>query len=200
VQVDAVDNEVGNVKHHRAVMIAGILTWSASAVASASAQNLTLGLEADVMQMCGAFNGQTSAVEVDFGALANTPIDRQLLRRAGSITYRCNNRNGFTRSIASQNGGYMTLNGEATNDAARRIPFTMSQSGANGFAQRQLTTPMVTSHRDGVTSARLLRGSGGNVSFRASGVRTPTAGGAPAGTRVFAGTYRDTVTITITAN
>lgn len=178
-----------------------LVTGALCASGAAAAQNLSFALDADVAQICGAFNGQTNAVDVDFGALADTPVDAQIERRAGSVTYRCNNFDGFTRTIASQNGGFMTLNGEPTSDDARRIPFTMQHTGGDGFPPRQITTPLVTSHRNGRGSNGFLRGTtGGNLHFRAWGVQTPAIGGAPAGTRVFAGTYRDTLTITVTAN
>ncbi|MGY6636293.1 MAG: spore coat protein U domain-containing protein [Erythrobacter sp.] len=183
-------------KHFQLAIIAGTLAASTSALG----QNLNYSLEADVAQACGAFNGQASAIDVDFGALANTRADAQTERRAGSITYRCNNRNGFTRVIASQNGGFMTLNGDATTDRAQRIAFTMQHTGPHGFRPQQLTTPLVTSHRDARGAGDFLRGSDGMVLFRASGVQIPAQGGAPASTSVFAGTYRDTVTITVTAN
>jgi spore coat protein U-like protein len=177
-----------------------LITGALGAAGSASAQNVSFALGGDVSQTCGAFNGQTNAVDVDFGALANTPVGEQVTQRAGSVTYRCNNRDGFTRTIASQNGGFMTLNGDATTDEARRIAFFMQHTGPHGFRSLQLTSPLITTHRDGVGSTGFLRGNNGNVLFRASGVQTPTVGGAPAGTQVFAGTYRDTVTITVTAN
>jgi spore coat protein U-like protein len=185
------------VKHVQAALIIGAF----GVAGSAAAQNVTHAIEADVVQICGAFNGQTGAVDIDFGALADTPVDAQIERRAGSVIYRCKNFEGFTRTIASQNGGFMTLNGEPTSDDARRIPFTMQHTGGDGFPPRQITAPLVTSHRNGVGSNGFLRGTtGGNLHFRAWGVQTPAIGGAPAGTRVFAGTYRDTLTITVTAN
>jgi hypothetical protein len=76
----------------------------------------------------------------------------------------------------------------------------MQHWGAEGFNYQQLTTPRVSSHRDTATNPQYLRGVDARVWFRAYGVQSPGLGGAPAGTRVFAGDYRDTVTITVTAN
>ncbi len=177
-----------------------VAAGAAFAAAPAHAQSLSLRLEAGVRPICGAYNGRSGPVEVAFGALSQVAVTQQVSRPAGSVTYRCNNLAGFTRRVTSQNGGFMTLNGDPTTDTARRIPFTLQQTGTYGFSQRQLTNPVVTTHRPGSNRAAFLRGAGGNLVFRAFGVRTAASGAAPAGTRVFAGEYRDTVTITITAN
>lgn len=168
--------------------------------APALAQTLSYDLTAEVGQVCGVYNAEGQTIEVDFGALANTPADQFIGRAAVIVTYRCNVRAGFTRTVSSQNGGYLTLGGNTTGDPARRIQFTMQHWGADGFNYQQLTTPRVSTHRDTATNQRYLRGEDARVWFRAYGVRAPAAGGAPAGTRVFAGEYRDTVTITIMAN
>lgn len=184
-----------------ALITAGLAALGGALLAApASAQSLTLRLEAGVRPVCGVANGRTGPVNVAFGALANIATNQQVTRQAGSVTYRCNTLAGFTRRVTSQNGGFMTLNGEPTTQDARRIPFTLQQTGTHGFSQRQLTTALVTNHRPGSNAAAVLRGGGGNVVFRAFGVRTAANGAAPAGTRVFAGEYRDTVTITVTAN
>ena len=180
------------------------LTLAASAALSASgaamAQNATYALNAQVQQVCGAYNAEGQTVAVDFGALANTPPDEFVWRAAGDITYRCNVLAGFTRTVASQNGGWMTLGGQPTTDAARRILFTMQHWGADGFNYTQLAAPRISTHRDIGGSRRFLLGENARVWFRAYGVAGTASGGAPAGTRVFAGDYRDTVTLTITAN
>jgi spore coat protein U-like protein len=134
-----------------AVLIAGTAALGAG---GASAENLNYSLGAQINPVCGAFATGGPAIEVDFGSLANVPTDQTVQARAGSVTYRCNSLNGYSRTISSQNGGFLTLEGNPTTDDARRIPFTMRQTGANGM---------------------------------------PT-------TTVFAGNYRDTVTVTVTAN
>ena len=164
------------------------------------AQTATYALDAQVGQVCGAYNDTGQTVTVDFGALANTPPNQFVSRVAGDITYRCNLLTGFTRTIASQNSGFMTLAGQPTSEAARRIRFTMRHRGVSGFGFQQLAAPRVTTHRDSATNRRFLNGQTARVWFRAYGVRGTATAGAPAGTRVFAGEYRDTVTLTITAN
>lgn len=180
----------------RLIVVAGVLCAPGAAVA----QNLAYALDAQVQQVCGAYNTEGQTVAVDFGALAATPPDAFVWRAAGDITYRCNVLDGFTRTVTSQNGGWMTLGGQPTTDAARRVLFTMQHWGADGFNYTQLTAPRVSTHRDTGSSRRFLDGEDARVWFRAYGVQGTASGGAPAGTRVFAGEYRDTVTLTITAN
>lgn len=168
--------------------------------AAAFGQGVTYDLAAQVGQVCGVYNSQGQTIDVDFGALANTPADQFIWRAAGDVTYRCNIQAGFTRTVASQNNGFLTLGGNATSDGARRIEVTMQHWGADGFNYQQLATPRVSTHRDTAGNPRYLQGEDARVWFRAYGVRAPAIAGAPAGTRVFAGDYRDTVTITIMAN
>lgn len=172
----------------------------AAASPLAAQQTLTFSLDAGVGQVCGAYNAEGATVPVDFGALANIPADQFIWRAAGDLTYRCNVLAGFTRTIASQNGGFLTLGGQPASEPARRILFTMQHWGADGFNYQQLAAPRVSTHRDTAGNRRFLDGENARVWFRAYGVQAPATGGAPAGTRVFAGDYRDTVTITITAN
>lgn len=181
-----------------AMLIAGASALCAAS--AAAAENLSYSLNAQVAPVCGAFGTGGPAIDVDFGALADIPADQTVQRRAGSITYRCNSLVGYSRTIASQNGGYLTLDGNPTTDDARRIAFTMRQTGAHRFATRQLLTPMTTFHPVGRNSTAMLRGNGGNVFFNAFGVRGNTGANGTPTTTVFAGNYRDTVTVTVTAN
>lgn len=104
-----------------------------------------------------------------------------------------------TRTITSQNNGYLTLGGQPTTNNAQRIRFNMVQTGASGlaFAAQPLTTGMSTSFGG---STAFLAGETGDVTFQAFGVQGDVGGNGSPGTTVFAGTYTDTVTITVTAN
>lgn len=164
-----------------------------------SAQNLAYDMNAQVAPVCGVYNSSGTVIAVDFGSLASVASDATVNASAGGATYRCNVLTGFTRTIASQNEGWLTLDGNATTDNARRIRVTMTHGGGSGlnFPARQLTTPFSRSFPGNPT---WLAGQTGGVSFQASGVRgAPAANGVP-GTTVMAGNYRDTVTITLTAN
>lgn len=171
-----------------------------AAPCAAMAQTVTYNVNAQVQQICGAYNTEGQVVPVDFGALANTLPAQFVQRDAGDITYRCNVAAGFTRTVRSQNNGWMTLGGQTTTNANRRIRFTMQHQGANGFGYVQLTAPRVTSLRDAVGRPLYLRGQTAIIRFRAFGVRGAATTVGPIGTTVFAGNYRDTVTLTITAN
>lgn len=180
-----------------ATLIAGTAALCAGA---AAAENLNFSLNAQVPPVCGAFGTGGPVIAVDFGELANIPPDQTVQARAGSITYRCNSLVGYTRTVSSQNGGYLTLDGNPTTDDARRIPFTMRTTGAHRFGPLQLLNPRTTFHGVGRNSTAMLRGNGGNVFFNAFGVRGPDGPNGTPGTTVFAGNYRDTVTVTVIAN
>ncbi len=179
------------------LLICGIVACNAL---PAVANNIGYNISAQVSPVCGAYYSNGPTVDIDFGDLSAIPTNQSIRRRAGSVTYRCNSTVGFTRTIASQNGGFMTLNGDPTTDNARRIRFTMRQTGAHRFVARQLSSPLVTFHRVGRNSAANLRGNGGNVFFNAFGVAGNSGGNGLTTSTVFAGNYQDTVTITITAN
>jgi spore coat protein U-like protein len=178
-----------------------ILAASIAALAAAplGAQSITYDINAQVSPVCGVYSSSGTVINVDFGSLADVATNATVNAAAGSATYRCNARTGFTRTIASQNNGWLTLDGNATTDDNRRIRFNMSHGGGSGlgFPTRQLTAPFARSFPGNPT---WLAGQTGGVSFQAFGVRgAPAANGVP-GTTVLAGNYRDTVTITLTAN
>ncbi|MFO6448611.1 hypothetical protein ACLBKU_15860 [Erythrobacter sp. NE805] len=178
------------------ILAAGLMAAPGAAVA----QTVTYNVNAQVRQLCGAYNTEGQVVAVDFGALADTPPAQFVQRDAGDITYRCNVAAGFTRTVRSQNNGWLTLGGQATTSANRRIRFTMQHQGADGFGYAQLTAPRVRTLVDAPGSRRYLNGQTAVIRFRAYGVRGPATTAGPVGTTVFAGNYRDTVTLTITAN
>lgn len=179
------------------VILAAGLT--ALAAAPLGAQNLTYQMNAQVAPVCGVYSSSGTVINVDFGSLFSVDPSATVNAPAGSATYRCNLQAGFTRTVTSQNSGWLTLNGNSTTDNARRIRFTMAHGGGSGlsFAAQQLTAPL---NRTFPGNSTWLAGQTGSVSFQASGVRgAPAANGVP-GTTVLAGNYRDTVTITVTAN
>lgn len=169
------------------------------AAAPLGAQTLTYEVNAQVAPVCGVYSSAGTVIDVNFGSLVDVAPTATVNAAAGSATYRCNSAAGFTRTIASQNNGWLTLDGAATTQDSRRIRFTMTHGGGSGlsFGARQLTAPFSRSYGG---SGTWLGGQTGGVSFQASGVRgAPAANGVP-GTTVLSGNYRDTVTITLTAN
>jgi spore coat protein U-like protein len=173
--------------------------FAALAAMPASAQTLTYNLNAQVAPSCGVYNSNGASIPVDFGQLANVAPSATVDVSGGEATYRCNSANGFTRTITSQNNGYLTLGGQSTTNNAQRIRFNMVHTGASGlaFAAQQLTTAMSTSFGG---STAFLAGETGNVTFQAFGVQGDVGSNGSPGTTVYAGTYTDTVTITVTAN
>jgi spore coat protein U-like protein len=172
---------------------------AACAAAPVGAQNLTYEMNAQVAPLCGVYSSSGTVINVDFGSLFSVDPATTVNVGAGSATYRCNNVTGFTRTITSQNNGWLTLDGNATTDNARRIRFNMVHGGGSGlgFAAQQLTAPL---NRSFPGNSTFLNGQTGGVSFQAFGVRGPLAANGVPGTTVMAGNYRDTVTITVTAN
>lgn len=175
---------------------AGIAALTAAPL---GAQTVTYDVAAQVAPVCGVYSSTGTVIDVNFGSLANIATNATVSVGAGSATYRCNGRTGFTRTITSQNNGWLTLNGTPTTDANRRIRFNMQHGGGSGmgFVAQQLTAPLSRSFPGNPT---WLAGQTGGITFQAFGVRgAPAANGVP-GTTVLAGNYRDTVTITVTAN
>ncbi len=170
-----------------------------SAPCAATAQTTVFALNAQIAPVCGVYNAGGRTIDVNFGSLANVATTASVSVGAGSATYRCTTRVGFTRTITSQNNGWLTLEGNATTDPVRRIRFDMSHGGGNGlsFAMRQITAPL---SRNFPGSTVWLAGQTGAVTFQAFGVRAAPVGPGVPGTTVLAGNYRDTVTITLTAN
>ncbi|ASJ89673.1 hypothetical protein [Porphyrobacter sp. CACIAM 03H1] len=178
------------------IPVAGL---AALAAAPLGAQNLTYEMNAQVTPRCGVYSSSGTVIDVNFGSLADVATTATVSVGAGSATYRCNGRTGFTRTITSQNNGWLTLDGNPTTDASRRIRFNMQHGGGSGmgFPTQQLTAPLSRSFPGNPT---WLAGQTGGITFQAFGVRgAPAANGVP-GTTVLAGNYRDTVTITVTAN
>lgn len=158
--------------------------------------SVTVSLEAEVGAVCGVqLNaGDGLNLEIDFGALTTVSSADQVQIPGGSATYVCNVPTGFTRTISSQNNGFLYRTGTG-GGANNQIPWTMQHGGGSGlsFAALQLTTPRVNNYGGG-----FLNGQTGGLTFRASGVAVPSAANASiTTTNVFAGDYTDVVTITI---
>ena len=171
----------------------------ATGAPSSSSSSLTFILDASVGSVCGVYKSNGPTVTVPFGDLAATASGTPLSVVGGSASYRCNSPVGFTRTIASANSGKLVRAG-SNGDASNSIPFTMEHGGGSGlnFAAISLATNKV----DTLTgSAAFLAGQSGTVKFNVNGVGNgdSNVNNAP-GTTVFAGTYSDTVTISVTAS
>ncbi len=155
-------------------------------------------MEATVSQICGAFTSTSGSTVVDFGDLAGVNAGQALPVRtvATDVAYICNEPNGFLRTISSQNGGRLIRTGSA-GGAGNEIPYLVGGTGGDlAFALQQLQTPVVSN----AVSPAFLLGAAGPLQVQVSGVRSPVAQNGIFGTTVFAGTYVDTLTISVTAN
>ncbi len=172
---------------------------AASAQAPTFSDTLRVNLAADVAVRCDARldAGNGTALSIDFDTLSSTDSQAQVTRENGTVSYICNDVDGFSRTISSANGGYLTFNGVATTAANRRIRYTVEGGGAGlglAFAQVQLTAPLVTNHGAILNSQLHL------LTFRANGVSQLDPGGSGSQvTTVFAGDYSDVMTIAIAA-
>jgi hypothetical protein len=160
---------------------------------------LTYNLDADVGSICGVWNYQGDTIAVPFGDLATVPDTTQVVKSAGSASYRCNSATGFTRTIHSANGGKLVRD-TSSGGAGNEIAYEMSHGGGSGlgFAYQSLSSDRTDTYAG---SLAFLSGQSGSVNFRTNGVYNTNAGANQApGTTVFAGNYTDVVTISVTAN
>lgn len=110
----------------------------------------------------------------------------------GSLTYRCNGANGFTRTISSDNAGQLN-NAAGANRGF--VPYTITHGGGSGLAIAtavSLSTPVTTNLG---SSAAFVNGQTGSLSVIAA---RPAS--ASATNPLFAGTYSDVIRVSIVAN
>ena len=164
----------------------------------ASSDRLDIGMKAVVTQICGAFSESSANIVVDFGDLADVSEGQSLPVRtvAADVAYICNEPNGFIRTVSSANAGRLVRIGSA-GGAGNEIPYQIGGTGGDlTFALRQLDTPAVSN----AVSPAFLMGAAGPLQLQISGVRASAVQNGVAATSVFAGSYVDTLTISVTAN
>ncbi len=174
-----------------------------------SGDRLEFNLGATVSGICGVYSvsnpSTTTSFDVDFGDLGLVPSTSSIEARTSGLAtsiplnYACNLPGGFSRTVSSENGGFMFRDG-TTGGEGDRIAYEMTHSGASGlaFGYQQLTAAIVTNHVD----VAFLDGEIGSVRFRANGVLVSSGDDedtAPS-TSAYAGDYADKVTIAVTAN
>jgi len=186
------------------LMVAAAAAAAALSAVPASAQtagtNLTINLNAQVGSVCGAYRAGGQVVAINFGELASVATTATVTPASqGSVTYRCNSPVGFTRTISSANGGFLSRNNAPNPTAENHIPFFFAHGGGSGLGipSQQLTAAVITNLN---ASSAFLAGQTGGLTFSINGVQAAVGGNDAPGTTVFAGTYQDTVTIAITAN
>lgn len=178
-------------------VIAAVIFAGSAAAQSTPAGQLSYNLSAEVGSVCGAYNSTGTEIDVDFGELSNTATTSTVEQAAGSASYACNSPNGFTRTFASTNGGYLFRSGTGGGNE-NQIAYEMQHGGGNGLSMDW--TQLTASETSDLSGSAFLTGQTGAVSFRVYGVRATNAGANGAShTAVFAGDYSDVVTITLTA-
>ena len=87
--------------------MASVFTAGTAFANGSPSNQLSYELSAEVGSVCGVYNASGTEIEVDFGELTETATTTAVEQNAGSASYACNSPNGFSRSIASTNGGYL---------------------------------------------------------------------------------------------
>lgn len=177
-----------------------VLAASAAAFATPAmageAGPITYNLEASVPLMCNAYAGSATN-SVNFGDLSEVLKSETREQSAGGLGIRCNSANGFNRTVASLNGGKLVRTGSDGN-AYNSIAYEMSQGG--GGHTSIPWTSLATPFSQDKSGSIWLAGQTGSIKFRVNGVNDPSTNNYEApGTTVYAGTYTDTVTYTVTA-
>lgn len=119
-------------------------------------------------------------------------LDSTVSQPGGSLTYKCNSANGFTRKIESDNGGKL-----ANVAGANRgfVPYTITHGGGSGLAigtPVALTAPVTTNL---ASSAAFVNGQTGSLGLLLAKPATATNDNP-----LYAGDYTDVIRVSITAN
>lgn len=170
----------------------------AAPVAAQSGPTVDHLLTGEVADICGAYDFQNSPVLIDFGTLSDVDVGSQTPEIANGVTIVCNGANGGTVNITSANGGALFLDG--TGGANREVGYTVRATGGSGLAFNATALTSDVNLPFGASGA-FLNGQSMTLRFAANGVAqdSPAGNEAPS-TTVFAGTYTDTVTVSVTAN
>jgi hypothetical protein len=175
-------------------------------------QSLPVDIEAEVGSVCGAqvIRANGGDLAIDFNDLASTPAGTQKEDNGGRLYYVCNSAAGLTRTFTSTNGGFLYRAGTG-GGANNQIPWTFQHretTAQPGLAvsERQLTDPFTgtipgsAALLAGLGNQAAVGGPGPDLLIRAQGVQVASNLVGVSTTNVFAGDYRDVLTIGITPN
>lgn len=182
-----------------AAMVAAIA--SPALAASNPAPVSTINLSGSVAEICGVFNtsvAQNGVINVPFNDLTNIPVS-QTLEQSLDLVYLCNDADGFSRTISSENRGALARVGSGGILPGNRIGYTVQHNGGIFLAVPQ--RPLLVDVNDNLPGSRDFRlGQAAQLTLRINGVQiqSPTDA-ALTTTDVFAGDYTDVISITITA-
>ena len=182
-----------------ALSAAAIAMAAVSAPAAAqSGPTVEHALTGEVGSICGAFDFQSSPVLIDFGILSDVPVGQFTPEQANGVTIVCNSPNGGTVNITSLNGGNLFLDGTGGN--GREVGYQVRGTGGTlNFGTTTLASD-VNLNFNGAPA--MVAGQSITLRFAAEGVleENVSAVNEADRTTVFAGTYTDTVTVSVTAN
>ncbi|MEE4213076.1 MAG: hypothetical protein V2I43_27840 [Parvularcula sp.] len=180
-----------------ALMCAAIVTTSANAQ---SAGSVDMALQGEVTQVCGAFDFQSSPVLIDFGTLSDVEVGSQTPEIANNVTIVCNDPDGGIVNITSANSGVLERVGSAGGEG-NEVGYTVRATGGSGlaFGASDLSNDVEVSFSG---APAFINGQSMTLRFAANGVRITDDTNANDATRtsVYAGTYTDLVTVSVTAN
>lgn len=186
-----------------AARCAGLLCFFAALAAipvtPAFAQDVTITLAGEVAPVCGLRDDTGAPVAIDFGLLSDIDVGQQSPEVTHELAVICNDPDGGTLTIESENDGNLRRGGSAGGEG-NDIGYTIAATGDPGLAVSP--TGLATRvNRTFLSSPDFFDGKPITLSFRANGVRRDSpAGNGGSTTTVFAGIYRDVVRVSVTAN
>lgn len=179
------------------------LAASAAAVAfaaPAAAQNanpIVHELSGEVEAVCTLADSTPAPVQIDFGTLSNVDVGSLTTEQANGVTIICNDPDGGTLSITSANNGVLRRDG-TSGGANNEVGYQFRTTGTITVPAGNLATPVTRTFN---ASSAYINGQSITLRFAANGVRAPSpAGNGGVISTVYAGTYSDTVTVSVTAN
>lgn len=119
-------------------------------------------------------------------------LDLTTPQSAGSLTYRCNGANGFTRTIASDNLGQLNNVGGANRGF---VPYLVTHGGGSGLAIANPVSLATNVTTNLGSSAAFVNGQTGTLSLI---MQKPAS--ASNANPLFAGDYTDVIRVSVTAN
>ena len=152
-----------------------LMVGAANVQASGSEDETSITLEGEVSTSCEVINNIGDTADVDLST-----DDQQTL---GSLTYRCNAVDGFTREISSDNDGQMAHESENSFN----LDYKVSHGGGSGLGFS--ATSLESDHITGLAgSTAFANGQTGTLRFYLDDEDEPMAGD-----------YDDTITVSVTA-
>jgi type 1 fimbria pilin len=175
---------------------AAAAAFTASAAFAQATDTLIVNVQADVDEYCTISSDSGQTLTVDRGTLNSIPVGQWTNTESQGgqpLTYRCNAAGGFTRTVSSQNNGFLHRDG-TSGGAGNEIRWEFRSgggSGLNALPWVHLVSDLSTTVPASRAVEFLGNGQRYTSNYRVEGVQQG------AGTSVFAGDYSDVVTITV---